>query len=46
MINENLVIADEIINLKTIMGKLPGQELDNVIFANMVLQVMVDHAQK
>ena len=41
MINENLVIVDEIINLKSIMSKLPGQELDNVIFANLVLQVMV-----
>ena len=45
MIVENLVIADEIIKLQGIAKKLPGQEEDNVIFANMILEVMAKHAQ-
>lgn len=45
MIMENLVIADEILKLQAVAKKLPGQEEDNVIFANMVLDVMAKHAQ-
>jgi hypothetical protein len=44
MINENLVIADEIIKLKDLSTKLPGQELDNVGFAVQILSVMAEHA--
>ncbi len=45
MIVENLVICDEILKLQNIAKKLPGQEEDNVIFGNMVLNVMAQHAQ-
>ncbi len=44
MILENVVIADEILKLQTIAKKIPGQEDDNVIFANQLIEVMAKHA--
>ena len=46
MINENLVLADEIIKLSGICKKLPGQELDNVMFACHLVGVMENFAQR
>lgn len=44
MILENNVVADEILKLQQIAKKLPGQQDDNTIFANMVLDAMAKHA--
>lgn len=40
MVNQNLVVADEIIKLKGLMEKIPGQDLDNVMFANSLVKIM------
>lgn len=40
MVNQNLVVADEIIKLKGLMKKIPGQDLDNVMFANSLVKIM------
>jgi hypothetical protein len=38
-------VSDEILKLQGIAKKLPGQEEDNVIFANLVLEAIAKHAQ-